>query len=116
MTGDTPPFDPRRVRPDLDAVIAWSHRWIPLPVDDEDDSTSHPEGSGRTPLGGPVRLPAEGGDGDSHPGYGPGSEHDEVACGSQRMAGGVAEGDADGVGERLGREGSWRWWPASAVR
>jgi DNA-binding HxlR family transcriptional regulator len=33
----------REVNPVLDAVIAWSHRWIPLPVDDEDDSTSHPE-------------------------------------------------------------------------
>ena len=33
----------REVQPVLDAVIAWSHRWIPLPVDDEDDSTSHPE-------------------------------------------------------------------------
>jgi hypothetical protein len=43
MTGDTPPFDPRRVRPDLDAVIAWSHRWIPLPAGDADDSASHPE-------------------------------------------------------------------------
>jgi DNA-binding HxlR family transcriptional regulator len=33
----------REVQPVLDAVIAWSHRWIPLPVDDADDSTSHPE-------------------------------------------------------------------------
>ncbi len=33
------------VEPVLDAVIAWSHRWVPLPVDDEDDSTSHPESS-----------------------------------------------------------------------
>ena len=29
--------------PVLDAVIAWSHHWIPLPVGDEDDSASHPE-------------------------------------------------------------------------
>jgi DNA-binding HxlR family transcriptional regulator len=35
----------RDVNPVLDAVIAWSHRWIPLPADDEDDSASHPEGS-----------------------------------------------------------------------
>jgi len=35
----------REVNPVLDAVIAWSHRWIPLPVDDEDGSTSHPEDS-----------------------------------------------------------------------
>ena len=35
----------REVQPVLDAVIAWSHRWIPLPADNEDDSTSHPEGS-----------------------------------------------------------------------
>jgi DNA-binding HxlR family transcriptional regulator len=34
----------RDVNPILDAVIAWSHQWIPLPGD-EDDSTSHPEGS-----------------------------------------------------------------------
>jgi hypothetical protein len=25
--------------------VAWSHRWMPLPADNEDDSTSHPEGS-----------------------------------------------------------------------
>jgi DNA-binding HxlR family transcriptional regulator len=35
----------RDVTPVLDAVIAWPHRWIPLPADDEDDSTSHPEAS-----------------------------------------------------------------------
>ena len=35
----------RDVNPILDAVIAWSHRWGPLPADDEGDSTSHPEGS-----------------------------------------------------------------------
>jgi DNA-binding HxlR family transcriptional regulator len=35
----------RDVTPILDAVIAWSHRWIPLSQDDGDDSTSHPEGS-----------------------------------------------------------------------
>jgi DNA-binding HxlR family transcriptional regulator len=35
----------RDVNPILDAVIAWSHRWIPLPTGNEDDSTSHPEGS-----------------------------------------------------------------------
>jgi DNA-binding HxlR family transcriptional regulator len=35
----------REVNPILDAVIAWSHRWIPLPAENEDDSTSHPEGS-----------------------------------------------------------------------
>jgi DNA-binding HxlR family transcriptional regulator len=35
----------RDVNPILDAVIAWSHRWIPLPADNEDDSASHPEGS-----------------------------------------------------------------------
>ena len=33
----------REVQPVVDAVIAWSHRWIPLPTGDEDDSTSHPE-------------------------------------------------------------------------
>jgi DNA-binding HxlR family transcriptional regulator len=33
----------RDVNPVLDAVIAWSHRWIPVPVDDQDDATSHPE-------------------------------------------------------------------------
>jgi len=33
----------REVQPILDAVITWSHQWIPLPVGDEDDSTSHPE-------------------------------------------------------------------------
>jgi DNA-binding HxlR family transcriptional regulator len=32
----------RDANPVLDAVIAWSHRWITLPVDDEDGSTSHP--------------------------------------------------------------------------
>jgi DNA-binding HxlR family transcriptional regulator len=32
------------VNPILDAVIAWSHRWIPLPAENEDDSTGHPEG------------------------------------------------------------------------
>ena len=33
----------RDVNPILDAVIDWSHRWIPFPADD-DDSTSHPCG------------------------------------------------------------------------
>jgi DNA-binding HxlR family transcriptional regulator len=33
----------REVQPVLDAVIAWSHRWIPLPAGDADDSASHPE-------------------------------------------------------------------------
>jgi DNA-binding HxlR family transcriptional regulator len=33
----------REVQPVLDAVIAWSHRWIPVPIGDEDDSGSHPE-------------------------------------------------------------------------
>jgi DNA-binding HxlR family transcriptional regulator len=33
----------KEVEPVLDAVIAWSHHWIPLPVGDEDDSASHPE-------------------------------------------------------------------------
>jgi hypothetical protein len=32
------------VEPVLDAVIDWSHRWIPLLVGDDDDSTSHPDG------------------------------------------------------------------------
>jgi DNA-binding HxlR family transcriptional regulator len=31
------------LQPVLDAVIAWSHRWIPLPMGDKDDSVSHPE-------------------------------------------------------------------------
>jgi DNA-binding HxlR family transcriptional regulator len=30
--------------PVLDAVIAWSHRWIPFPSDAGDDSQSHPSG------------------------------------------------------------------------
>lgn len=29
-------------RPVLDAVIAWSHRWIPLPPGTADDKESHP--------------------------------------------------------------------------
>lgn len=33
----------RELEPVLDAVIVWSHRWIPVPVDGEDDSASHPE-------------------------------------------------------------------------
>jgi DNA-binding HxlR family transcriptional regulator len=33
----------KEVEPVLDAVIAWSHHWIPLAVGDEDDSASHPE-------------------------------------------------------------------------
>ena len=33
----------RDVNPILDAVIDWSHRWIPFPPDDEDDAMSHPE-------------------------------------------------------------------------
>jgi DNA-binding HxlR family transcriptional regulator len=33
------------VTPVLDAVITWSHRWIPFPADEEDDSASHPEAS-----------------------------------------------------------------------
>jgi DNA-binding HxlR family transcriptional regulator len=33
----------RDVDPILDAVIAWSHRWIPLPADDEDDSAARRE-------------------------------------------------------------------------
>jgi DNA-binding HxlR family transcriptional regulator len=32
----------REARPVLDAVIAWSHQWIPLPADDTDDTASHP--------------------------------------------------------------------------
>jgi DNA-binding HxlR family transcriptional regulator len=32
----------REARPVLDAVIAWSHKWIPLPADDTDDTASHP--------------------------------------------------------------------------
>jgi len=34
----------RELEPVLDAVIVWSHRWIPLPAGDQDDSASHPEG------------------------------------------------------------------------
>jgi DNA-binding HxlR family transcriptional regulator len=32
----------REAGPVLDAIIAWSHRWIPLPADGSDDSASHP--------------------------------------------------------------------------
>ena len=32
----------REAGPVLDAVIAWSHKWIPLPADDTDDTASHP--------------------------------------------------------------------------
>jgi DNA-binding HxlR family transcriptional regulator len=32
----------REAGPVLDAIIAWSHRWIPLPPDGSDDSASHP--------------------------------------------------------------------------
>jgi DNA-binding HxlR family transcriptional regulator len=35
----------RELEPVLDALIAWSHKWIPLPAD-VDDSTSHPAGAG----------------------------------------------------------------------
>lgn len=35
----------RELEPVLDAVIAWSHRWIPLPVD-VDDAHSHPVSAG----------------------------------------------------------------------
>lgn len=35
-------------RPVLDAVIAWSHRWIPLPPGVADDEESHPRGRRRT--------------------------------------------------------------------
>lgn len=32
----------REAGPVLDAVIAWSHKWIPLPAGATDDTTSHP--------------------------------------------------------------------------
>src|ERR1700733_486113 len=32
----------REARPVLDAVIAWSHKWIPLPAGATDDTNSHP--------------------------------------------------------------------------
>jgi DNA-binding HxlR family transcriptional regulator len=32
----------REAGPVLDAIIAWSHKWIPLPADGSDDSASHP--------------------------------------------------------------------------
>lgn len=32
----------REAEPALDAVIAWSHRWIALPPGDGDDTASHP--------------------------------------------------------------------------
>lgn len=35
-----------QTRPVLDAVIAWSHRWIPLPTD-ADDKASHPRRKAR---------------------------------------------------------------------
>jgi DNA-binding HxlR family transcriptional regulator len=31
-----------QTKPVLDAVIAWSHRWIPLPHDSDSDKASHP--------------------------------------------------------------------------
>ena len=35
----------REAGPVLDAVIAWSHKWIPLPADATDDAASHPAAS-----------------------------------------------------------------------
>jgi DNA-binding HxlR family transcriptional regulator len=32
----------REAGPVLDAVIAWSHKWIPVPADAADDAASHP--------------------------------------------------------------------------
>jgi DNA-binding HxlR family transcriptional regulator len=32
----------REAGPVLDAVIAWSHKWMPLPADATDDAASHP--------------------------------------------------------------------------
>jgi DNA-binding HxlR family transcriptional regulator len=46
----------REARPVLDAVIAWSHRWIPLPDDAADDAASHP----------PAREPARPAHGAGH--------------------------------------------------
>jgi DNA-binding HxlR family transcriptional regulator len=36
--------------PVLDAVIAWSHRWMPVPSDAGDDRGSHPGHSGSLPA------------------------------------------------------------------
>ena len=33
----------REVGPVLDAVIAWSHKWLPVPAGVTDDAASHPE-------------------------------------------------------------------------
>jgi len=35
----------REAGPVLDAVIGWSHKWIPLPADATDDAASHPAAS-----------------------------------------------------------------------
>ena len=35
----------REAGPVLDAVIGWSHKWIPLPADANDDAASHPASS-----------------------------------------------------------------------
>jgi DNA-binding HxlR family transcriptional regulator len=32
----------REAGPVLDAIIAWSHKWIPIPADASDDAASHP--------------------------------------------------------------------------
>lgn len=55
-----------------------------------------------TPLRGPVRFPAKGGDGGDQPGYGPGGEDEQVANREPRLAGGVTQSGGDGVDERLG--------------
>ena len=40
-----------QTQPVLDAVIAWSHRWIPLPAGTTDDKQSHPRPRRRTAAG-----------------------------------------------------------------
>jgi DNA-binding HxlR family transcriptional regulator len=47
----------REAGPVLEAVIAWSHKWIPLPADATDDTASH--------LGGPEAVAASQGTGRS---------------------------------------------------
>jgi DNA-binding HxlR family transcriptional regulator len=47
----------REAGPVLEAVIAWSHKWIPLPADADDDTSSH--------LGAPEAVAASQGTGRS---------------------------------------------------
>ncbi|HWG64676.1 MAG TPA: helix-turn-helix domain-containing protein [Streptosporangiaceae bacterium] len=50
----------REARPVLDAVIAWSHTWIPLPAGTADDAASHPAVPATASAGGDSRPVEEG--------------------------------------------------------